>query len=207
MSSLKARNAQLELAQQALEQLAGDVADLANAALEAADIGEALRPSHLHESIALVPPRDIKAYLADNSTPDLLYEYRHWRCLPETTGTDREFLTEFATLQLAKLWPELRHRRPAHRKHSTSHYPDAAEVKSRVSLVEVISRAVALTQVGNRYRGLCPFHEEGTPSFVVYADQGTYHCFGCGAHGDIYSWVMERQRISFPAAVEAVANV
>ena len=65
------------------------------------------------------------------------------------------------------------------------------ELKSRVSVVDVVAKKVALKKAGKNHSGLCPFHNEKTPSFSVNEQQGFYHCFGCGAHGDIYSFVMD----------------
>ncbi|MBR7158757.1 MAG: DNA primase [Alphaproteobacteria bacterium] len=79
------------------------------------------------------------------------------------------------------------------------------ELKSRLSLTEDVGRRVKLTHRGRDYTGLCPFHKEKTPSFSVSDDKGFYHCFGCGAHGDIFSFVMATDGISFPEAVEKLA--
>ena len=73
----------------------------------------------------------------------------------------------------------------------------------RVDPAEVIGRRVELRQVGNRHTGLCPFHQEKTPSFHVYADG--YHCFGCGAHGTSLGFLMEIDGLTFPEAVESLA--
>ena len=73
----------------------------------------------------------------------------------------------------------------------------------RVDAVDVIGKRVQLRKVGNHHTGLCPFHEEKTPSFHVYADH--YHCFGCGAHGTTASFLMEREGLDFPEAIEALA--
>lgn len=75
----------------------------------------------------------------------------------------------------------------------------------RVDPVEVIGKRVQLRQVGNRHTGLCPFHEEKTPSFHVYPNG--YHCFGCGAHGTSLGFLMEMDGLSFPEAVEALADI
>ena len=63
------------------------------------------------------------------------------------------------------------------------------ELRLRLSLVDVISRRVPLTKKGQNYWGCCPFHNEKTPSFSVSEEKGFYHCFGCGEHGDIISFV------------------
>lgn len=73
----------------------------------------------------------------------------------------------------------------------------------RIDPAEVIGRRVELRRVGNRHTGLCPFHQEKTPSFHVYADG--YHCFGCGAHGTSLGFLMELDGLTFPEAVESLA--
>ena len=80
------------------------------------------------------------------------------------------------------------------------------ELKSRVSLTEEVSRFVKLSHRGKDYIGLCPFHKEKTASFSVSDARGFYHCFGCGAHGDIFSFIMSLEGLSFPEAVEKLAN-
>jgi len=79
------------------------------------------------------------------------------------------------------------------------------QLRSRVSLAGVIGRRVKLTRKGKEHMGLCPFHNEKSPSFSVVEDKGFYHCFGCGAHGDVLSFVMQTEGLSFPEAVEKLA--
>lgn len=76
------------------------------------------------------------------------------------------------------------------------------EIKARVSIVALIGRTVKLQRAGPAKKGLCPFHSEKTPSFTVSDDRGTYRCFGCGAHGDVFRWVMEHEGVTFPEAVK-----
>ena len=64
------------------------------------------------------------------------------------------------------------------------------ELRNRVGLTEVIGRSVKLARKGREHLGLCPFHKEKTPSFTVNDEKGFYHCFGCGAHGDIIKFLM-----------------
>lgn len=78
-------------------------------------------------------------------------------------------------------------------------------VRARTSLVDLIGRTVALKRAGRDHVGLCPFHGERTPSFTVNEDKGFYHCFGCGAHGDAFGWVMDTGGLTFPEAVEDLA--
>jgi DNA primase len=78
-------------------------------------------------------------------------------------------------------------------------------VRERANLAEVVSDVVALKRRGRSAVGLCPFHAEKTPSFTVSEERGFFHCFGCGEHGDVFTFVMKTQSVTFPEAVEAVA--
>lgn len=80
------------------------------------------------------------------------------------------------------------------------------ELKSRVSIVSVVSKKVKLIRKGREYTGLCPFHNEKTPSFTVNETKNFYHCFGCGAHGDALKFEIEANRLPFLEAVEKLAN-
>lgn len=80
------------------------------------------------------------------------------------------------------------------------------EVRQRTRLADVIGRKVKLIRKGREYLGLCPFHHEKTPSFNVVEEKGFYHCFGCGAHGDAFKFVMETEGLSFREAVERLAE-
>ena len=81
------------------------------------------------------------------------------------------------------------------------------ELRARLSLVDVIGRRVPLVKKGQNYWGCCPFHNEKTPSFSVAEDKGFYHCFGCGAHGDIVSFVMNTEHLEYPAAIRELADM
>ncbi|NKB49393.1 MAG: DNA primase [Alphaproteobacteria bacterium] len=81
------------------------------------------------------------------------------------------------------------------------------ELRARIAVSEVIAPKVKLTRRGRESTGLCPFHNEKTPSFTANDDKGFYHCFGCGAHGDIISFAMETEGLSFPEAVEKLAGL
>src|SRR5690606_5522251 len=70
----------------------------------------------------------------------------------------------------------------------------------------VVRRTVRLVRRGREHTGLCPFHHEKTPSFTVNDDKGFYHCFGCGAHGDVIRFVMETGNLPFREAVERLAQ-
>ena len=80
------------------------------------------------------------------------------------------------------------------------------EIRARVALAGVVGRRVKLTRRGREHVGLCPFHNEKTPSFTVSDDKGFFHCFGCGEHGDVISFVTRTEGLSFPEAVERLAG-
>ena len=82
----------------------------------------------------------------------------------------------------------------------------ADRVKQQADIVRVIGEYVRLKKSGQNFTGLCPFHSEKTPSFAVHPVKQIYHCFGCGVGGDVYKFVMEMDKISFPDAVRAVAE-
>lgn len=79
------------------------------------------------------------------------------------------------------------------------------EVRARTSMVDLIGRDVPLTRAGRECVGLCPFHEDSSPSFSVNEAKGFYFCFGCGAHGDPIDWLVNRHHLSFRDAVERLA--
>src|ERR1700693_2027817 len=80
------------------------------------------------------------------------------------------------------------------------------ELRSRISLADLVGRRVRLTRRGREYGGLCPFHNEKTPSFYVVEDKGFFHCFGCGAHGDAIGYVMRADNLDFVEAIERLAG-
>ncbi len=81
------------------------------------------------------------------------------------------------------------------------------EIKERIDAVEYISEHVQLKRTGRNYKGLCPFHAENTPSFVVFPDSGTWHCFGaCSEGGDIFTFAMKREGWDFRTALEELAR-
>ena len=80
------------------------------------------------------------------------------------------------------------------------------EIRARVPLSDVVGKQVRLTRHGHEYKGLCPFHREKTPSFTVSERKGFFHCFGCGAHGDVIGFAMRTENLSFPEAVERLAG-
>ncbi len=80
------------------------------------------------------------------------------------------------------------------------------EIRNRLSLAEVVGRRVKLIRRGREFVGLCPFHNERSPSFSVVEEKGFFHCFGCGAHGDVIGFTMRTEGLPFPEAVERLAQ-
>jgi len=80
------------------------------------------------------------------------------------------------------------------------------DLLTRVDIVEVVGRHVELKKAGINHKGLCPFHGEKTPSFIVSPSRQTYHCFGCGAHGDAIRFLTEQVGLAFPEAVRDLAQ-
>jgi DNA primase len=81
------------------------------------------------------------------------------------------------------------------------------EIRNRLAVSEVVGRRVRLTKAGREYKGLCPFHNEKTPSFYVNDDKAFYHCFGCGAHGDVIGFSMRAEGLEFRDAIERLAGL
>jgi len=80
------------------------------------------------------------------------------------------------------------------------------EIRAAVDIVDLVGRVVRLKKAGQNWKGLCPFHNEKTPSFMVNPKKGIFHCFGCGVGGDAFGFVMRRDRLSFPEAVRQLAR-
>ena len=80
------------------------------------------------------------------------------------------------------------------------------ELRARVPLSPVVGRRVKLLRAGREWKGCCPFHDEKTPSFYVNDDKGFYHCFGCGAHGDVIRFLTEQEGLPFMEAVKQLAG-
>jgi DNA primase len=82
---------------------------------------------------------------------------------------------------------------------------DVARVRAASDLVAIAGEHIALKRVGRRYQGLCPFHAEKTPSFSVNPAEGLYYCFGCGAKGDVITFVREVEHLDFAEALARLA--
>jgi len=80
-----------------------------------------------------------------------------------------------------------------------------SEIKNTVDIVDIISDVVTLKKTGKNYIGLCPFHSEKTPSFTVSPEKKIFHCFGCQAGGNVFTFIMKNEGISFPEAVRMIA--
>src|SRR5512145_3181686 len=80
------------------------------------------------------------------------------------------------------------------------------EIRGRLPVSQVVSRKVALKRAGREFKGLSPFKQEKTPSFTVNDHKGFYHCFASGEHGDIFTFVMKTEGLTFPEAVERLAQ-
>jgi DNA primase len=80
------------------------------------------------------------------------------------------------------------------------------EVRAAADIVTVISDSVSLRKAGAKYKGLCPFHGEKTPSFTVDKDKGFFHCFGCGVGGDVFKFVELQDKVNFGEAVRTLAG-
>src|SRR5881409_1136484 len=87
-------------------------------------------------------------------------------------------------------------------------YPQSVldEIRAAVDIVDVVNRFVNLKKAGQNWKGLCPFHTEKTPSFMVNEKKGIFHCFGCGVGGDTFGFLMRQDKLSFPEAVRALAK-
>jgi len=81
-----------------------------------------------------------------------------------------------------------------------------SEIRDRSNILEVVSDYITLKKAGKNHRGLCPFHSEKTPSFMVNEEKQIFHCFGCGEGGDVFTFLMKVGQFSFPQAVEELAK-
>lgn len=80
------------------------------------------------------------------------------------------------------------------------------QVRERTDIVEIVGQHVQLRKTGRSFKGLCPFHQEKTPSFIVFPESQNFHCFGCGAGGDVFSFVMQIDRVEFHEALQTLAK-
>ena len=80
------------------------------------------------------------------------------------------------------------------------------QIQEKTDIVEVISRYVPLKKFGRNYKAPCPFHNEKTPSFIVSPEKQIYHCFGCGAGGNVFSFLMRYENLQFPEVIESLAE-
>ncbi len=80
------------------------------------------------------------------------------------------------------------------------------DILNRIDITELIASYIPLKRAGRNFKAVCPFHHEKTPSFMVSADKQIYHCFGCGAGGNAFSFLMQYERLEFPEAVEVLAK-
>ena len=85
-------------------------------------------------------------------------------------------------------------------------HSDVETVKSRTNIVDIVGEYVKLTKAGNSFKACCPFHQEKTPSFNVNEEKQFYHCFGCGVGGDVFSFVMEIEKLGFREALTLLAQ-
>lgn len=81
------------------------------------------------------------------------------------------------------------------------------ELRARITLSSLVQRSVKLTRAGREWKGCCPFHDEKTPSFYVNDQKQFYHCFGCGAHGDAISWMVDHAGLQFMDAIKELAGM
>ncbi len=90
----------------------------------------------------------------------------------------------------------------------TRHIPEEIidEIRHQTDIVEIISEYVPLTKTGKNYKGLCPFHREKTPSFIVSPQKQIFHCYGCGAGGNVFTFLMQHEKYTFPEVVRVLAK-
>lgn len=87
-------------------------------------------------------------------------------------------------------------------------YPQSfiEEIKSRIRVSELIGKVIPIRRAGREYHALCPFHKEKSPSFTINDEKGFYHCFGCGAHGDVIGFTMDYEHLGYREAIEKLAG-
>src|SRR5437867_12502022 len=80
------------------------------------------------------------------------------------------------------------------------------EIRAAVDIVDVVNRFVNLKKAGQNFKGLCPFHSEKTPSFMVSLSRQIFHCFGCGVGGNVFTFVMKMEGTSFPETLRELGR-
>ncbi|MDN5359970.1 MAG: primase, partial [Thermotogaceae bacterium] len=80
------------------------------------------------------------------------------------------------------------------------------KLKTEINIVDLIASYIELQKSGRNYKALCPFHQEKTPSFYIYENTQSYHCFGCGASGDIFSFIQAYENVDFIDSVKLLAK-
>ncbi len=81
-----------------------------------------------------------------------------------------------------------------------------AQIRERIDIVSYLSESLTLKKAGRNFKAVCPFHTEKSPSFMVSPERQAWHCFGCAKGGDIYTFVMEYDRVEFPEALRMLAK-
>ena len=84
--------------------------------------------------------------------------------------------------------------------------PFIDDLRLTANILQVVQEYVPLKRAGATYKGLCPFHAEKTPSFHVNPEKGFFHCFGCGAGGDVFKFLELHEKLAFPEAVKTLAQ-
>jgi hypothetical protein len=156
---------------------------------------------------------DLDYLILHLTVPQLRHECHHadvMLSLAKQFGTGSEPFWEsyFQAVQEAleiALWlqtPVLKHRR----NHTSGHCISVSEIRAGVDIVTVISQYVQLRKSGSRFVGLCPFHDDRSPSFFVYPDTQTWYCFGCNQGGDVISFAMKINNLDFSEAIKILAG-
>src|SRR5882672_4093429 len=83
---------------------------------------------------------------------------------------------------------------------------EVARIREKTDIVQLLSEFIPLKKMGRNFKANCPFHTEKTPSFVVSPERQIWHCFGCSKGGDIYTFLMEYERLEFPEALRILAK-